>query len=211
MDRFQEALKTDLGQKERETIAQQMLADTVKPKSKILQNLNNYDWDRAEFADPRDPRCTSIPCEGAHQLEGFGKGSLTGCNKHGLWLVCSQCRLRVLYVPTTGAKAIYRSSGPLASDVKTKVVEMAQGKDVNPNDLRTQALGLDAAEQSTIRRLKQIQDEKAKVKGKTGPTTASKGAMATSSEVIPKKTPKRDHEVPPEAQEKEDWTDLSKD
>ena len=80
-------------------------------------------------------------------------------NGHGVWLTCEWCVLRVLYCPTYGAKATYRSAGPLSSDVKSKLNEMTDGE-VTQNQLTTQALGLDAAEASALKKVEEIRRQK---------------------------------------------------
>ena len=217
---FQKSMQTNLSPAESKEISQMMVMEAVKrpEKNTILNNMDKYDWSRVTYADPRDPRCTEGDCKGSHQVEKFARGSLSGVNRHGLWLTCSQCRLRILYCPTVGAKATFRSAGPLPKDVSEKLKEKAEGKEVHPDELRTQALGLAAAESSALSRLEEIRKEKDKIAAKTaakagyrpGPKAAPKFAAEDKENPLSKKTVKRDHPLSPEVQEKE-WVQVVED
>ena len=210
MEKFMETLSPSLDSVMAEEIGKTMVAQTIaqkqseeskkKPTSKI--SMDKYDWSRLEFSNPRDPRTISKPCEGNHQVESFGKGSMTGCNGHGLWLVCARCRLRVLYVPTFGAKGAYRSAGPLPQDIVSKLKEDSMPE---PSALTTQALSFDAAEMSAKKVLEQIQSQKAKVKAKAAPKPIAEPQVNSqaSTVVVPlaKKATKRNNEKIPEQQE----------
>ncbi|CAK9044628.1 Integrase catalytic domain-containing protein [Durusdinium trenchii] len=213
MDQFQETLKLDLLDEEREKIGKAMVTETSSKKtnSKKGIDLSKYDWGRVEFTNPRDPRAVKGPCEGHHSVQPFGRGSLSGMNGHGVWLTCEWCALRVLYCPTYGAKATHRSAGPLSSDVKSKLNEMTDGE-VTQNQLTTQALGLDAAEASALKKVEEIRRQKEQNLQKKG-KGASKGKTKTqspstptepghTSAIPPKKEVKRRNSVPAEVQEK---------
>ena len=218
MDRFAETLSPKLSEETAEQIAKEMVVETqMKKNGKSKLDLTRYDWARVQFADLRDRRNTQGDCQGSHQVEPFGRGSLSGTNKHGIWLVCARCRLRVVYAPTWGAKGCYRSAGPLAKDVSTRLEEMKQipESERDPNTLKTQVLALDAAESSAVRRVEEIRKEKerakAKAKPKMSPQKTQKGEQAVpeSTAGYPKKTSKRENSVTPEVQELENqdgWT-----
>lgn len=170
-------------------------------------NTENLDWERVQWADPRDPRTTSDPCKGHHVIEPFGKGSKSGVNGHALWLSCAQCRLRLAYVPKVGAPATSRSAGPLATDVQETLGKMPPNE-MDPRKLSTQAIGLDAAEQSTLKHLEKIQAKKKALLKKT-PEPNMTGVETDPA--LAKKSTKRDNAKPVEAQEKdlEGWVPVS--
>ena len=206
----EQSMKKDLTEIESKEVSRLLMVEAVaKPeKSTILNHMDRYDWNRVTYADPRDPRVTEAPCLGAHRVEKFGKGSLSGTNKWGVWLTCSECRLRLLYCPTMGSKGTFRSAGPLPKDVSEKLQEKAEGKEVTKDDLRTQALGLSGAETSALRRLEEIRKEKTKMaEAKTAAKAAAKAA-ASAENPMSKKTVKRDHPLTAEVQE---WIDVTKD
>ena len=80
-------------------------------------------------ANLSDPRTAGPPCNGAHRPMAPGRGSKSGSNGNGKWTVCEVCLLRLSYVPAVGAKAIYRSAGPLPQDVKEAV---ETGQEISP-------------------------------------------------------------------------------
>eukprot|EP00435_Cladocopium_sp_Y103_P046165 s284_g13.t1 len=192
-------------------VVQNMVNKDGKLKSKI--QLDRYDWSRVQFSDLRDPRNTQEPCMGSHQIEEFHRGSLSGTNAHALWLTCKECRLRVLYVPTFGAKGTFRSPGPLDKDVKEKLKEDPKP---SPHQLKTKELGLEAAEKSAQKLLDNIKKQREKTSGYPSPTKSSppvkspSPATSTGMPVVPKmpaitntskKASKRESETPAEAHE----------
>lgn len=198
MDRFAETLNPKLKTEGSVMIIQTMVNDTLTSKTKI--DKGKLDWDRVQWADPRDPRATSNPCNGHHVIQKFGKGSRSGVNGHALWLSCSQCQLRLAYVPKVGAPATFRSPGPVAADVKS-TLEKIPPNEMDPRKLTTTAIGLEAAEQSTLKRLEKIQQKKKELFKKsenkqetnmdgvlTPDTMAKKSARGTDSDVAPKRT-----------------------
>ncbi|CAK9073030.1 Retrovirus-related Pol polyprotein from transposon TNT 1-94 [Durusdinium trenchii] len=208
MDRFHETLDTNLPTNEAEMIAKCMVTEAQAKTKKSSMDLTKYDWTRAQFSELRDPRTTTGVCQGHHRVEPFSRGSLSGCNGHALWLTCAECRLRLLYVPRWGAKAAFRSAGPLVEDVKAK---LQKDPKPDPNELKTQELVLEAAEESAMRRLKDIQTQRAKTKAKakSGYPAAKGTETVTTEPAIPKKNPKRENDKTPEKQEKdqeEEWT-----
>lgn len=191
------ALKEEDSQK----IGRQMAMEAASAKSKI--DLGRFDWERVQYADPRDPRAVRGPCKGHHQLAGFGRGSPSGSNGHALWLTCRACQLRVMYVPTWGSKGTFRSPGPLIKDVEEKL-QTTPENELHPEQLSTQALGLDAAEMSALRKLEKIKTEKATLQHRKGKGKGKMEGDATPSTVASsgvKKTQKRDHLLTPEQQE----------
>ena len=143
-----------------------MAFEAAGPKSKILRNLEQFDWSRVELADRRDPRTTKAPCWGDHVLAGMGRGEASGVNGHSMWLTCKKCRW--------GATGSYQSAGPLAPDVATAAAELKD--DYDPKTLHTKAIGLDAAEKSTLDRLEKIREQKATQKGKPKSENTGKGS-----------------------------------
>lgn len=111
---------------------------------------DKWDWHREEGPNLSDPRTAGPQCNGAHRPMAPGRGSKSGSNGHGKWTVCEVCLLRLSYVPAVGAKAIYRSAGPLPQDVK-EAVETGQ------EDLTTKGIGIQAAEKSLLARLEKVQ------------------------------------------------------
>lgn len=69
-----------------------------------------------------------------------------------------------------------------------------------PQEMRTKALGLEAAENSAMKQLAKIQAEKKKLAAKAKSLAPPK---TTGAEAFEKKATKRDHETSPEKQE---WT-----
>jgi hypothetical protein len=178
MERFQETLSTTLEAEVAEEIGKLMVAQVIAPKEEQKKTskiqLDKFDWTRVEFADLRDARTTSKPCEGNHSAEGFERGSHSGMNGHALWLTCHRCKLRLMYVPVHGAKGCYRSPGPIGKDVVQKLIGNPEAA---PSELHTKALALEAAENSAKKLLDKIQVEKAKMKAKAKP---SPGAPSSS-------------------------------
>ena len=221
MERFSETLDSQVTTQKLEEIGKQMVAEISGKKSKL--DLTRFDWSRCQGCDLRDSRSAGEPCMGRHQLAPFARGSLSGSNGHALWMMCSRCALRLMYVPTWAAKGCYRSPGPLMADVKDKL-------ETTPNataeELRTKSISLDGAEASALRKLEAIQKEKIKVKEATGKKvsqqSAQKPALSTppktsqdqidltegpmTVETGPKKTVKREHTLPAEQQEQEGTT-----
>ena len=119
----------------------------------------------------------------------MGRGSLSGSNAHGLWKVCSRCKLRILYVPAFGAHAHYRQAGPLPSDVATTVEKVKEketkGETIPPKTLAAKTVALEGAEQSMLRRLEQIRTQKEK---SLGMTTMPKGRGKGKSPSAPMPT-----------------------
>lgn len=196
MNRFKETLQPVTAEKSEE-IAKEMVMEVPTKKKQL--DLSRFDWTRTGYANPRDPRCLGGQCRGNHEVETFGRGSSSGQNGHALWLSCRDCKLRVLYVPRWGATGSYRSAGPLPQDVEDKL-KRTDPNDLHPAEMKTKALGLEAAEQSALKQLEMIKQKKAVLaKGKS--KGKPEGTTATSST---EKMVKRDHDVPAELQE--DWT-----
>ncbi len=81
------------------------------PQFFLEQDNPSFEWHRRTGTDARDPRCLGGPCQGAHQV-------LTrGANQHAAYYRCEDCRLRILYIPKTGARGMLRTAGPLPADV----------------------------------------------------------------------------------------------
>jgi hypothetical protein len=206
MDRFQDTLKTDLAEEQRVEIAKLVVVEVQESKKKEgkksqskAMDMTKYDWCRVEFADGRDERALKGPCQGSHVPQGFGRGSYSGANRHGLWLTCEKCQLRLLYVPTHGAKAIYRSAGPLGQDVAHRL-QKSTDSGLSSHQLVTKQLGLDAAEDSALRRVEQIRQEKAAMAKAKASTSVASGTTPVAK-VPPKKEAKRSNDVPAEIQE----------
>lgn len=206
MERYVELLNMDLKEDKKIEIAQEV----SRPKPKKPLDLSKFDWARAQAAGPRDERTMKGPCAGVHVPERFGRGSQSGVSGHAVWIVCSQCKLRLLYAPTWGAEAVYRSAGPLAADVKKKLGHSPN--DIHPSQLETKTLALEAAENSALQRLEGIrkEKEKQKLKGKMDPQPKALNPPPTKSTGsgypnVAKKEAKREHEIPAEVAEKEGW------
>ncbi len=181
MERFHETLRPEISEEKSAEIAKEMVTELQSAKSKKPL---------AQHADLRDEKVIKGPCAGHHRPQGFGRGSLTGTNGHALWVACSQCRLRLLYVPSWGAKAVYRSAGPLGRDVSNKLAN-APTNEITPSQLETQAIGPDAAEVSAMKEKKGM--------GKGKGTTVPPNPVATPTPE--KKEQKRPNSVSAEVQE----------
>lgn len=218
MEMFPEALNPKISTERSAEISKMIVAEVAaRGKKQTKMDLSKYDWNRVEFANLRDPRCHEPPCCGAHSPEGFGRGSLTGCNSHAVWIVCAKCRLRILYCPTWSAKGSYRSAGPIGEDVKSKLLK---DPTPSPREMTTQALGIEAAEASAEKRLTILREQKAKIKAKAKPQMtkekeiteeelkllekSSSAAAKAKNPPAPKKSAKRENEVHPETQEVSD-------
>ena len=195
MDRFAETLKP-MDAPVVEEIAKQLVQELQTKKKGV--DLTKFDWGRTEFANPRDPRCLQGKCKGKHVIEPFFRGSSSGQNGHAMWLSCQQCKLRVLYTPRWGAKACFRSAGPLPNDVQEKINKTPENE-WDPLELGTKALALEAAEGSALKQLTKIQQERAAVA-----KAKAKATPQSHTENVTKKQAKRDHAVSPEIQE--GWT-----
>lgn len=132
-----------------------------------------YEVSRATGPDPRDPRMVGEPCLSNHLPAKPGKGSPSGSNGWATWIACSQCQLRLLYVPAYGAHALSRAAGPLAADLKEKIQDLgpqARGS----AELKEKKVGLDAAENSMVRRLDAIRNQKALLEGRAKSSEAAR-------------------------------------
>ena len=168
----------------------------------------------------RCPSCRRAPCMGRHSIAPFARQSLSGSNGHAVWIACSRCALRLLYVPTHGAPAMYRSAGPLLEDTRAKLTQVPNA---TAEELTTKAIALDGAEASALQNLKKIKGQKASLqkeetmgykdqskpepKAKISPTDVpavdltSEGPMPV--ETGSKKVTMREHTLPAEQQEQE--------
>ncbi|CAK9101989.1 unnamed protein product [Durusdinium trenchii] len=127
---------------------------------------------------------------GTHDPAPPGRGSPTGSNAHAYWVACNRCQLRLLYVPSYGAHGLTRAAGPLPSDAAAKVKELGNSAAYSP-EMRNKNVGLDAAENSFMKRLEVIRAQKEQHRqGK--PETKPK-AKATQGYI--KEEPPRDPEV----------------
>ncbi|CAK9061435.1 unnamed protein product [Durusdinium trenchii] len=153
-------------------------------------DVNRFDTDRMCGPDHRDPRLLGDPCQGTHDPAPPGRGSPTGSNAHAYWAACNRCQLRLLYVPSYGAHGLTRAAGPLPSDTAAKVKELGNSAAYSP-EMRNKNVGLDAAENSLMKRLEVIRAQKEQHRqGK--PETKPK-AKATQGYI--KEEPPRDPEV----------------
>ncbi|CAK9113981.1 unnamed protein product, partial [Durusdinium trenchii] len=153
-------------------------------------DVNRFDTDRMCGPDHRDPRLLGDPCQGTHDPAPPGRGSPTGSNAHAYWVACNRCQLRLLYVPSYGAHGLTRAAGPLPSDTAAKVKELGNSAAYSP-EMRNKNVGLDAAENSLMKRLEVIRAQKEQHRqGK--PETKPK-AKATQGYI--KEEPPRDPEV----------------
>ena len=112
-----------------------------KPKKQGIRSAP-LDWERTTEADPRDPRFSGPPCHGEHRPAGMYKGSPSGSNQYGKWVVCDVCKLRLSYTPRAGCHGLTRSPGALPSDVKTALNEELP----NLESLKDKDIGWAAAE-----------------------------------------------------------------
>ena len=122
-------------------------------------DTNRFDTDRMCGPDNRDPRLLGDPCQGTHDPAPPGRGSPTGSNAHAYWVACARCQLRLLYVPSYGAHGLTRAAGPLPADTEAKVKDLGNSAAYSP-DLKNKNVGLDAAENSLVKRLEVIRAQK---------------------------------------------------
>lgn len=147
-------------------------AKAQKQMSTIETSVGLFEVDRAKFdvdrmtgADPRDPRTSGDPCQGAHEPARPGRGSPTGSNSSAMWVACRKCQLRLLYIPSFGSTGLHRQAGPLPSDTKAKVEELGKQASYHP-ELKSKTFALDAAEVSAIKKLEGIRAQKEKINKK---------------------------------------------
>ena len=118
-----------------------------------------------------------------HTPAPYGRGSPSGRNGWAMWMTCSQCMLRLEYIPAFGAHARYRSAGPLSEDTKVQLEEKANEIKENPDVLKTANVALDGAGRSMLRRSMETirsQKEALKKKGKEESTQAVKTTTTTA-------------------------------
>ena len=144
-----------------------------------------------------------------------GRGSLSGSNAHGRWVVCSKCRLRLSYTPTVGSHGHYRQAGPLSQD-STKVLEKMTPemleKSTERERLNARQVAMAGAEASLKKRLEEVQAKKNAMPPRERPSAQSHGTpskaertgntggyMTVTAES--KKQVKRENEVAAEVQE----------
>ena len=126
-----------------------------KPKKQGIKSAP-LDWDRTTEADPRDPRFSGPPCRGERKPAGMYKGSPSGSNQYGKWVVCEVCNLRLSYTPRAGCHGLTRSPGALPSDVKTALNEELP----NLESLKDKDIGWAAAEKSAEANLQRIRQSR---------------------------------------------------
>ena len=220
MERFSELISPKTPQTAVSEIAKELVTEAVSMK-KSKMKLDRFDWNREQGCDPRDVRAVGEPCMGRHSIAPFARQSLSGSNGHAVWIACSRCALRLLYVPTHGAPAMYRSAGPLLEDTRAKLTQVPNA---TAEELTTKAIALDGAEASALQNLKKIKGQKASLqkeketmgykdqskpepKAKISPTDVpavdltSEGPMPV--ETGSKKVTMREHTLPAEQQEQE--------
>ena len=166
----------------------------TKSKSKASTRVptpERYDMSRTEGPDPRDARSQGYPSMGSHVPMPEGRGSLSGRNGHGMWKVCSICRLRIQYSPAYGAKATYRQAGPLApdTDVALRQVGNTVENDVEAREnLNSKVISVNGAQESLKNKMKKLEEEKAKL---TSSATRPSNSNVTEAS---KKSSKRENQ-----------------
>ncbi len=132
-----------------------------------------FDWQRTQYADPRSPGRF-----GAH-----ARGAIN----------CSdEAAHQAAMVTLCGWFARCASPGPLIQDVEEKLQKTPENE-LYPEQLTTQALGLDAAEESALRKLEKIKSEKLNLQHRNGKGKGKSGGDSTPSttaSIVAKKTPK---------------------
>ncbi|CAJ1438580.1 unnamed protein product [Effrenium voratum] len=135
-----------------------------------------------------------------------GRGSVSGSNAHATWTACAVCKLRLSYTAAYGAHAMNRQAGPFPSDTKEVVESLGNEAAHNPL-LKNQAICLEGAERSLMKRLEVIKAQKAKAFAKQGYTEENikeEGASQPSDAEELKTTPgrkMRKNEITAEEQE----------
>ncbi|CAE7471677.1 TY1B-A, partial [Symbiodinium necroappetens] len=117
------------------------------------------DYSRTVGIDTRDPRALGGPCEGEHKPQAMGRGSRSGRNAHGEWIVCEKCGIRLTYTPAYGATGMYRSAGPLPADTSHVLETMTSpvGAKAAQDELSTREIAIAGAEESLKKRWDQLQ------------------------------------------------------
>ena len=149
---------------------------------------------------------------GSTSRPGFGFGIQRPC--HATWTACAVCKLRLSYTAAYGAHAMNRQAGPFPSDAKEVVESLGNEAAHNPL-LKSQAICLEGAERSLMKRLEVIKAQKAKAFAKQGYTEENikeEGASQPSDAEELKTTPgrkMRKNEITAEEQEYDTRTESS--
>jgi hypothetical protein len=165
---------------------------------------DKYDYARTEYARKEDPRLAGPPCLGKHLEAPMGRGSLSGCNAHGIWVTCARCSLRLRYTPAFGSHGMYRKAGPTPVDVTDTIKQLEKDKSLDDSDvtsasLRTEVIALEAVELSLERKLEEIKSQRARLKEKTPPPPppAKASQSKASSQGAPTAARPKKRYVPP--------------
>ena len=121
-------------------------------------DTNRFDTDRMCGPDNRDPRLLETPARGLTARPLLAE-DLRRAPTLTYWVACARCQLRLLYVPSYGAHGLTRAAGPLPADTAAKVKELGNSAAYSP-DMRNKNVGLDAAENSLMKRLEVIRAQK---------------------------------------------------
>ena len=199
-----------------ETSVPKAKAKTRGRASTRIPTPEKYDMSRAEGPDARDGRAQGYPCWGNHVSMPEGRGSLSGRNAHGMWKVCSKCRLRIQYVPAYGATGAHRQAGPLAPDAATalervgKTIENDVKARENLNSKMASTIG---AEESLKNKLKKLEADRLKA---TSSAPVQPKASADQTQVVTetsKKAAKRENATTAEEAEAKpsEWIEVKSD
>lgn len=143
-----------------------------KSNKQRVPSEERYDLSREQGVDPRDPRAQGYPCYGQHVPMPPGRGSLSGANKFGRWMVCEKCRVRISYTPTYGSTGHYRQAGPLPADTQTVLEKIGTQVETNHEareKLNAKNASIIGAEESLREKLKKLENERAKIEPKNRP------------------------------------------
>ena len=144
------------------------------------------DYSRSVGIDMRDPRASGGICGGEHKPQPFGRGSRSGRNAHGEWIVCQECGIRLSYTPAFGATGLYRSAGPLPSDAQHVLENMKSkpGTKEAQDELSTREIAIAGAEASLQKHWDQLQRMKgARPKQSSKPKNSEKDKPQENTKV----------------------------
>ena len=157
-----------------------------KDKGPRVPPEERLDYSRSVGIDVRDPRASGGICGGEHEPQPFGRGSRSGRNAHGEWIVCQECGIRLSYTPAFGATGLYRSAGPLPSDAQHVLENMKSkpGTKEAQDELSTREIAIAGAEASLQKHWDQLQRMKgARPKQSSKPKNSEKDKPQENTKV----------------------------
>lgn len=216
MENFLETLTDNLTPEKSEEIMKNMVVGSAGPNSQAGAEFRQVRLGKGGVVRQEGPKNHKRPLLGS--LRDCQRGSPSGANGHALWLCCRKCMIRIVaYVPTWGSTGAHRSAGPLSSDTNKKTKDSKEG-DFAPEQLKTKAIALDAAEESALRKLEQVRKQRQNMQQGARVTSQGKGynvsedvKKAQRGEDTRMTDGKRMNPKTPEQREKEEYEITSSD